>query len=148
MNSILFMTRKKLCEEILAAYPTLTDEETQSLIPKKETISVMKILTYSGHSGKVYCVAKIPMFFQLESLHQALLPTIFTLWHHPNLLRTFTTYPPVVTKLAGGANLMLPGVSIKEPVTLYSFGKLQKGTPVSVNTDDNKVHYYKSVFLF
>ncbi|XP_003393208.1 eukaryotic translation initiation factor 2D [Bombus terrestris] len=137
-NQLKGTERKKLCEEILAAYPTLTDEETQSLIPKKETISVMKILTYSGHSGKVYCVAKIPMFFQLESLHQALLPTIFTLWHHPNLLRTFTTYPPVVTKLAGGANLMLPGVSIKEPVTLYSFGKLQKGTPVSVNTDDNK----------
>ncbi|XP_043585943.1 eukaryotic translation initiation factor 2D [Bombus pyrosoma] len=137
-NQLKGTERKKLCEEILAAYPTLTDEETQSLIPKKETISVMKILTYSGHSGKIYCVAKIPMFFQLESLHQALLPTIFTLWHHPNLLRTFTTYPPVVTKLAGGANLMLPGVSIKEPVTLYSFGKLQKGTPVSVNTDDNK----------
>ncbi|XP_060822807.1 eukaryotic translation initiation factor 2D [Bombus pascuorum] len=137
-NQLKGTERKKLCEEILAAYPTLTDEETQSLIPKKETISVMKILTYSGHSGKVYCVAKIPMFFQLESLHQAILPTIFTLWHHPNLLRTFTTYPPVVTKLAAGANLMLPGVSIKEPVTLYSFGKLQKGTPVSVNTDDNK----------
>ena len=33
---------------------------------------------------------------------------------------------------------MLPGVVVAEPVTLYSFGKLKKGTPVSVNTDDNK----------
>lgn len=148
MILILFVTRKKLCEEILAAYPTLTDDEAQSLIPKKEAISVMKIVTHSGHSGKVYCVAKVPMFFQLESLHQALLPTIFTLWHYPNLLRTFTTYAPVVSKLASGADLMLPGVIVKEPITLYSFGKLQKGTPVSINTDDNQVHCYKSLFLF
>ncbi|XP_076178183.1 eukaryotic translation initiation factor 2D isoform X3 [Ptiloglossa arizonensis] len=33
---------------------------------------------------------------------------------------------------------MLPGVVVKEPVTLYSFGKLEKGTPVSVDTADNK----------
>lgn len=99
----------------------------------------MKIVTHNGHLGKIYCVAKIPMFFELESLHQALLPTIYTLWHHPNLLKTFTTYPPVISKLIGGADLMLPGVYLKEPVTLYSFGKLQKGTPVSINTEDNKV---------
>ncbi|XP_043508917.1 eukaryotic translation initiation factor 2D [Frieseomelitta varia] len=137
-NQLKGTERKRLCEEILAAYPALTDDETQSLIPKKEAISVMKIVTHSGHSGKVYCVAKVPMFFQLESLHQALLPTIFTLWHYPNLLRTFTTYAPVVSKLASGADLMLPGVIVKEPITLYSFGKLQKGTPVSINTDDNQ----------
>ncbi|OAD61511.1 Eukaryotic translation initiation factor 2D [Eufriesea mexicana] len=137
-NQLKGTERKKLCEEILAAYPMLTDEETQSLIPKKEAISVMKIVTHSGHSGKVYCVAKLPMFFQLESLHQALLPTIYTLWHYSNLLRTFTTHPPVVSKLSRGADLMLPGVNMKQPITLYSFGKLQKGTPVSVNTNDNK----------
>lgn len=99
----------------------------------------MKVVTHNGHSGKVYCVSKIPMFFQMEHLHQTLLPTVYTLWYHPNLLKDFTTHPPVVSKLGGGADLMLPGVSIKEPVTLYSFGKLQKGTPVCVNTDDNKV---------
>lgn len=137
-NQLKGTERKKLCEEISAIYPTLTDEETQTLIPKKEAISVMKIVTHNGHLGKIYCVAKIPMFFELESLHQALLPTIYTLWHHPNLLKTFTTYPPVISKLIGGADLMLPGVYMKEPVTLYSFGKLQKGTPVSINTEDNK----------
>ncbi|XP_006622671.1 eukaryotic translation initiation factor 2D isoform X1 [Apis dorsata] len=137
-NQLKGTERKKLCEEISAIYPTLTDEETQTLIPKKEAISVMKIATHNGHLGKIYCVAKIPMFFELESLHQALLPTIYTLWHHPNLLKTFTTYPPVISKLIGGADLMLPGVYLKEPVTLYSFGKLQKGTPVSINTEDNK----------
>ncbi|XP_076279212.1 eukaryotic translation initiation factor 2D isoform X1 [Lasioglossum baleicum] len=137
-NQLKGTERKKLCQEILAAYPTLTDEEVQSLIPKKEAISVMKITTHNGQLCKLYCVAKIPMFFQVDTLHLPLLPTIYTLWHHPNLLVVFTTRQPVISKLASGADLMLPGVVIKEPVTLYSFGKLQKGTLVSVDTDDNK----------
>nr|XP_033341458.1 eukaryotic translation initiation factor 2D [Megalopta genalis] len=137
-NQLKGTERKKLCQDILAAYPILTDEEVQSLIPKKEAISVMKITTHSGHLGKLYCVAKIPMFFQVDNIHHPLLPTIYSLWHHPNLLTIFTTRHPVISKLASGADLMLPGVVVKEPVTLYSFGKLPKGTPVSVDTDDNK----------
>lgn len=136
---MLLLIRKKLCQEILATYPTLTEGETQLLIPKKKTVSIMKVITYAGQLGKVYCVADIPMFFQLDFSHCTLLPTIYTLWHHPNLLRVFTTRLPVVPKLASGADLMLPGVVVKEPVTLYSFGKLEKGTPVSVDTADNKV---------
>ncbi|XP_076178182.1 eukaryotic translation initiation factor 2D isoform X2 [Ptiloglossa arizonensis] len=135
---MLLLIRKKLCQEILATYPTLTEGETQLLIPKKKTVSIMKVITYAGQLGKVYCVADIPMFFQLDFSHCTLLPTIYTLWHHPNLLRVFTTRLPVVPKLASGADLMLPGVVVKEPVTLYSFGKLEKGTPVSVDTADNK----------
>ncbi|XP_034172121.1 eukaryotic translation initiation factor 2D isoform X2 [Osmia lignaria lignaria] len=137
-NQLKGTERKKLCEEVLIAYPSLTEEEIQSLIPKKEAISVMKIVTHNGLYGKVYCTAKIPMFFQIDSLNDMLLPTIYTLWCHPNLLIAFTTYSAVILKLSGGADLMLPGVIVKEPVTLYTFGKLKKGTPVSVNTKDNK----------
>lgn len=122
----------------MTAYPSLSDEEIQSLLPKKESISIMKIVTYSGHVGKIYCVAKIPMFFQLDS-YTLLFPTIYTLWHHPYLLNAFTTHTPVVSKLVSGADLMLPGLILKEPVTLYSFGKLSKGTPVLINTEENKV---------
>lgn len=131
--------RKKLCEEVSAAFPSLSDDEIQSLLPKKESISVMKIVTHGGHMAKLYCVAKIPMFFQLDSQNTVLFPTIFTLWHHPCLLTTFTTRMPVVHKLAGGADLMLPGLILKEPITFYTFGKLCKGSPVSVNTEENKV---------
>ncbi|KAG7199745.1 hypothetical protein KM043_000417 [Ampulex compressa] len=137
-NQLKGTERKKLCEEILAAYPSLTDEEAQALLPKKEAISLMKITTHSGHLAKIYCVAKIPMLFQIDSYCSVLLPTLFALWHHPNLLPAFTTRSPVVSKLAGGAHLMLPGLVLKEPVNMYSFGKLAKGTPVSVNTEENK----------
>ncbi|CAL1688322.1 unnamed protein product [Lasius platythorax] len=128
--------RKRLCEEILAAYPSLSTD-IQLLLPKKESISLMKIVTHSGQIGRIYCVAKIPMFFQLDS-YNVLFPTIYTLWHHPYLINTFTTHTPVISKLAGGADLMLPGLVQKEPVTLYSFGKLPKGSPVSINTEENK----------
>lgn len=128
--------RKRLCEEILAAYPSLSTD-IQVLLPKKESISLMKIVTHSGQIGKIYCVAKIPMFFQLDS-YNILFPTIYTLWHHPCLLNTFTMHTLIVSKLAGGADLMLPGLVLKEPVTLYSFGKLPKGSPVAINTEENK----------
>ncbi|XP_011339852.1 eukaryotic translation initiation factor 2D isoform X2 [Ooceraea biroi] len=132
--------RKKLWEQILVAYPTLSDDEIQSVLPKKESISIMKVVTHDGHTGMVYCVAKIPMFFHLylDSDVTVLAPTIYTLWHHPRLLKAFTTRTPVVPKLMGGADLMLPGLVLKEPMTLYTFGKLPKGTLVSVNTEENK----------
>lgn len=123
----------------MAAYPSLSDEDIKSLLPTKESISVMKIVTYGGHMAKIYCVAKIPMFSQLDSKTTVLFPTICTLWHHPCLLNTLTTRVPVVSKLAGGADLMLPGLVLKEPLTFYTFGKLSEGTPVSVSTEENKV---------
>lgn len=126
----------------MSAYPSLV-QDIQMLLPKKESISIMKIVTHNGQIGKIYCVAKIPMFFQLDS-YNMLFPTIYTLWHHPALINTFTIHPAVLSKLAGGADLMLPGLVLKEPVTLYSFGKLPKGSPVSINTEDNKVW----IFIF
>lgn len=137
MNS--FFYRKKLCDEVAQAFPSLKPEEIQNLLPKKEVVSVLKIITHDGQTGKVYCTAKVPLFFQMYSSPR-LHPTIFTLWHHPDLLYTFVTPSPVVSKLANGAHLMLPGViTANSPPNFHSYGKLQKGTPVAVVTDDNKV---------
>lgn len=127
--------RKKLYSEISAAFPTLTEEEVQNLMPRKEAVSSMKIMTHSGAIGKLYCASDVPMFFQLDS---GMYPTIYTLWHHPDLLHSFTTHHGVIQKLASGADLMLPGVVLEGPSSLYAYGKLEKGTPVSVNTVDNK----------
>lgn len=138
-SSFFFLFRKKLCEIVSAAYPTLSDEEIQLLLPKKQFINVIKITTHDGGIGSIYCVTGIPIFFQLDSHSTMLFPTIYTLWRHPSLLHTFTTHKLVISKLAGGANLMLPGIIVKEPITLYTFGKLAKGTLVSINTEENKV---------
>lgn len=101
----------------------------------------MKITTHGGELCKLYCVAKVPMFFHLDQPNLQLFPTIYTLWQHPDLLYYYTTYPPVVSKLANGAHLMLPGVVLNGPTTIKSYGKLEKNTPVAINTDDNKVYH-------
>lgn len=135
----LIFNRKKLCEDVSVSFPTLSESDIQSLLPKKEAISSMKIITHAGEICKLYCVAKVPMFIQLDQPNLQLLPTIYTLWHHPDLLYIFTTYSPVISKLASGANLMLPGVVLDGPPKFTSYGKLAKNTPVSINTDDNRV---------
>lgn len=112
----------------------------QNLLKKKDAISVMKVVTHNGNVVKVYCTAKIPMFlhFDLPNL-QGYFPTIYTLWQYPDLMYNFTTRSVVISKLSSGADLMIPGLVLDGPATLYSFGKMKKGSPVSVNTDDNKV---------
>ncbi|XP_058805254.1 eukaryotic translation initiation factor 2D [Phymastichus coffea] len=137
-NQLKGTERKKLCEEIAQAFPTLQSEEIQNLLPKKEAVSILKITTHCGHTGKVYCAAKVPLFFQFEKISPPqLFPTVFTLWQHPTLFYTFVTRPLVVPKLAGGASLMLPGVVTDHPPNYRSYGKLEKGVTVSVATNDN-----------
>lgn len=102
----------------------------------------MRIVTHNGQLCKLYCVARIPLFFQLEASLSMFFPTIYTLWQHPHLLHDFTMRIQVLPKLIEGADLMLPGLVVKEPITFYSYGKLAKGTPVSVNTEENKVLFF------
>ncbi|KAJ8679495.1 hypothetical protein QAD02_015282 [Eretmocerus hayati] len=136
-NQLKGTERKKLCEEVASAFPSLTMEEIHDLLPKKEQVSALKIITHNGQMGRVYCANKIPLFFHFDS-GPGLLPTVFTLWHHPQLLQSFITRSAVVPKLTNGANLMLPGVITDEPIKFHSYGKLAKNTPVSVVTEDNK----------
>lgn len=105
-------------------------------MPRKDAVSSMKIMTHGGAIGKLYCASEVPMFFQLDS---GIYPTVFTLWRHPGLLHTFSTHDGVIQKLASGADLMLPGVVLDGPMSLHAYGKLEKGTPVAVNTVENKV---------
>ena len=49
-------------------------------------------------------------------------PTVYMLWQHPGLLHTFTTHPPVISVLAGGADLMLPGIVTKGEASVVCAG--------------------------
>lgn len=66
-------------------------------------------------------VQKDPLFFMLEK-EKTIYPTVYMLWKHPDLMHTFTTHTPVIDVLAGGADLMLPGIVLKGEVicSLYS----------------------------
>lgn len=121
-------------------------EQVQSIFPKKEIISISKIVTNSKEKGKVYTRTihgdeqyMVPYFFELDSYGEKLFPSVYAMWDFPYFLYSFTIHQGVVSKLENGADLMLPGLIVKKPVTLHSYGKFQKGDAVAINTEDNKV---------
>jgi len=84
----------------------------------------VKILTHGGVQSMVYCVDKLPLFFELDG--GQLVPTLYTLWSIPDILPYFTTHEGVLPKLTNGADLMLPGV-VPLGVGLSMYGHYKKG---------------------
>ncbi|KAM3871844.1 eukaryotic translation initiation factor 2D [Diretmus argenteus] len=101
--------RRKLKADVATAFPSLSAEELSELIPNKEELNVVKIYAHKGDAITLYVLHKNPMFFELE---KRLYPTVYMLWRYPDVLPAFTTWPPVLQKLIGGADLMLPGVVV------------------------------------
>lgn len=101
--------RRKLKADISTAFPILSAEQISELIPNKEELNVVKIYTHKGDSVTLYILHRNPIFFEVE---RKLYPTVYTLWLFSDLLPVFTTWPAVLQKLAGGADLMLPGVVV------------------------------------
>ncbi|XP_071954472.1 eukaryotic translation initiation factor 2D-like isoform X2 [Antedon mediterranea] len=93
-------------------------------------MSVLKLYTHNGTSVIVYCLGKNPLFFEQD---KQLFPTVYTLWKFPNILPYFTTWPPVLEKLQGGADLMLPGV-----VKIGDLPTVGKGDVCGVNLVGNQ----------
>ncbi|KAK3851197.1 hypothetical protein Pcinc_042143 [Petrolisthes cinctipes] len=128
--------RKKLRTELRQAFPSLSEAEVSQLLPNKEEVTLIRMYCHRGESVIVYQVQKDPLFFALDKERQ-IYPTVYLLWRHPNLLHTFTTHPPVVQVLGGGADLMLPGIVTKGEMTPKSYGRFEKGHLVAVNTTEN-----------
>jgi len=106
-NTLRGSERRKLRENVSKSYPMLTTEALSQLIPNKEEMSVMKIFTHNEEILTCYCLKKNPIFFQINTL---LLPTVYLLWSYPCNILSFQTFPNVLAILAGGADLMFPGV--------------------------------------
>ncbi|XP_036961458.1 eukaryotic translation initiation factor 2D isoform X2 [Acanthopagrus latus] len=101
--------RRKLKADISAAFPSLSADDVSELVPNKEELNVVKVYAHKGDAVTLYVLHKNPLFFELE---KRLYPTVYVLWRYPNLLPTFRTWTPVLQKLIGGADLMLPGVVV------------------------------------
>ncbi|NXN93351.1 EIF2D factor, partial [Rhinopomastus cyanomelas] len=128
--------RRKLRADVAAAFPNLSAEQLTEFIPNKEELNVVKIYSHKGEAVTVYMNSKNPILFEVE---KALYPTVYALWIYPDLLPAFSTWPPVLQKLAGGADLMLPGVAVPssgfpqvEPGTLCAVTLLGNRAPVAV----------------
>ncbi|XP_058396168.1 eukaryotic translation initiation factor 2D isoform X2 [Diceros bicornis minor] len=101
--------RRKLRADVTAAFPALGTDQVSELVPGKEEFNIVKLYAHRGDAVTVYVSGGNPILFELE---KNLYPTVYTLWSYPDLLPTFTTWPLVLEKLVGGADLMLPGLVV------------------------------------
>nr|XP_057907988.1 eukaryotic translation initiation factor 2D isoform X2 [Doryrhamphus excisus] len=123
--------RRKLKADVSAAFPSLTSDDLTQLIPNKEVLNVVKIYAHKGESVALYVLQKNPLFFELE---KQLYPTVYMLWRFPNVLPTFSTWPPVLDKMIGGADLMLPGVVVPS----NGLPEIKKGDCCAVTVVNNR----------
>nr|XP_032825569.1 LOW QUALITY PROTEIN: eukaryotic translation initiation factor 2D [Petromyzon marinus] len=99
--------RRKLRADVGRALPSLSAEELSALVPQKEDMSVVRAYAHKGDIVTIYLLNSNPVFFEWE---KRLIPTVYTLWNLPDMMPVFTTWPPVLERLLGGADLMLPGL--------------------------------------
>ena len=79
-----FIVRRKLRSDVSNNFPSLSQDEISELIPNKEEISVMRVMTHSGQNITVFCLSGEPIFFEVEkrviptgnSYPREVLPTI------------------------------------------------------------------------
>ncbi|XP_030791085.1 eukaryotic translation initiation factor 2D isoform X1 [Rhinopithecus roxellana] len=124
--------RRKLRADVTTAFPTLGTDQVSELVPGKEELNIVKLYAYKGDAVTVYVSGGNPILFELE---KNLYPTVYTLWSYPDLLPTFTTWPLVLEKLVGGADLMLPGL-VMSPAGLP---QVQKGDLCAISLVGNRL---------
>lgn len=106
------------------------------ILPSKDTVFQLKVLAHTGEVVLIYSAQKLPIVFEIEKV---MYPTVYMLWHKPDLLYTFTTHPQVFPVITRGADLMLPGVVLpKNDGGLHAYGRLEKGERVAVNLTSNR----------
>ncbi|XP_054747722.1 eukaryotic translation initiation factor 2D [Anastrepha obliqua] len=126
---------RRLRQRIETAFPDSTPEQLSVLIPSKSAVTQLKLTTHGGTQTNVFCVDKLPMFFEVESGDLA--PTVYALWLVPTLLPYFTTFREVLPKLSNGANLMLPGV-VPKGTGMNMYGRYRQGQLMAVNLVSNQ----------
>ncbi|KAG8872413.1 hypothetical protein FRB97_007689 [Tulasnella sp. 331] len=101
--------RRKLRAQIVQDFNIQPPEDGDILAP--EGIHSAKIITSLNESGIVYIdpTTADPLWFSIEKNGSGLIPTVYTLWKRP-LLVSLSAPAAAIEKIAGGADLMIPGV--------------------------------------
>lgn len=101
--------RKRLRAQLEKQFPTLSAGQLDLVCPTSGDLFQLRLLCHGGDSVTVYCLDSEPVFF--EHGGDSLWPTVYTLWRLPALLPHLSTWEHVVERLAGGADLMAPGLT-------------------------------------
>ncbi|KAK2465518.1 hypothetical protein APHAL10511_002410 [Amanita phalloides] len=126
--------RRKFKLRVLDAFGIAADIGDE-LVPSG--MRSVKFTTYLDHVGFAYLAPQgDPLWFTLGKDSEELIPSIYTLWKHPDLLPFVATPTSVLPILVAGADLMAPGVIHHSP-------KIPQDQLVSVRqfnpNDDNPV---------
>ncbi|KAI0742631.1 eukaryotic translation initiation factor SUI1 family protein [Daedaleopsis nitida] len=130
--------RRKLKQRVLQSYPTLPPDEGDALVP--DGLLSQKFSTHLDEPGIAYLSPEgDPLWFTIGKGSQDLIPTVYTLWKRTDLLPFLSTPAPVVPKLIGGADLMIPGVvqhstplSPDQLVSITQYHRGGLGPPIAV----------------
>jgi len=106
-NSALRGSEKKQLKANLTKCYSLTPEDIETILPNKGQITISKIYCHSSESALIYSCNDNPLFFEVD---KKLYPTVYCLWAMPKITCNVRTMDVVIKKLAGGADLMLPGI--------------------------------------
>lgn len=112
--------RKKIRNKIESVFK-VNEDDLNKLFPAKSTLNQLKLITHSEDHVIVYTCDRRPLFFECPlpgatSEKTVLAPTVYALWILPELVPYFSTHPPVLPRLANGADLMLPGEHSIDPI--------------------------------
>ncbi|RZC38907.1 eukaryotic translation initiation factor 2D [Asbolus verrucosus] len=128
--------RKTIKDNLLKSFPNLTETNVEDLMPKKEIINSVKLVTSANEVVHVYTIQKRPVVFDVRGV---LFPTVYLLWKFPDLVPSFITHPQVLSFLTSGADLMLPGVITPPPQSgLSKYGNLSEGAIAYASLSTNK----------
>lgn len=107
LDFFLYNFRKVIKDNVLSAFPSISEQDFEDIFPKKDNLTSVKIVTSNNEVVQVYTVQKRPLIFYVRG---TVFPTIYLLWKYPSIIPAFTTHSQVLQFLTSGADLMLPGV--------------------------------------
>ncbi|KAF6772016.1 hypothetical protein AHF37_09170 [Paragonimus kellicotti] len=91
----------------------------------------LKIVTSDSTYVNIFKFDNQPLLIEHQ---KTLIPTLFLLWLVPDLLPHIKTHDDLISKLASGADLMIPGIVLDRPLSPNSFDSIQKGVLCSIST--------------
>ncbi|KAI9489297.1 hypothetical protein BDB00DRAFT_981244 [Zychaea mexicana] len=117
--------RRRFQNEAYEAFPHLKERCTQEgaspLMP--DPLQSAKFRSHINENGVLYVADGKPLWMKLEGLKQPVVPTVYTLWQHPDTLPLLYTWGPVIHRLTEGADLMIPGLVLGPEGKLPDLGK-------------------------
>ncbi|KAK9497869.1 hypothetical protein O3M35_003779 [Rhynocoris fuscipes] len=127
--------KRKLYSNLLEAFPNLSRDALQISFPSKFCINQMKVVTHQGETITVYLSDKRPMILVMPN--DQILPTLYFLWNHPNIIKYFTTSKFVLNKISNGADLMVPGIIVTPGTEETVFNEVNQGAAIAINIVEN-----------